>query len=155
MVARCLHEQEEVFMGRKMLGPGPGNDKGHYEDMRFLMLNDRILREAGGSWDNPPSKEAIEDVSEKFSTLIKQLISESEAHMSEAGYKSWGFKDPRTCITLPAYMPHIDNPRFLIVKRPSIEVAESLNKRDGRPIEDGINLARVYNERIDSYDILR
>lgn len=154
MISKCLHEQGEVFMGKDLLGPGRGNEDGHYEDKRFLDLNDEILSKANGSWDNPPSREAIEGVAKEFSSRIQSLISDSCSNMKEAGYRSWGFKDPRTCLTLPVYLPYLNNPRFIVIKRPLIEVAKSLEKRDGMRIEKGISLAKAYNDRIDSYDIL-
>jgi hypothetical protein len=45
-------------------------------------------------------------------------------------------------------MPHLEHPHFVVCYRGLREVAESLNKRDGMPFEQGIELAKVYNNRI-------
>ena len=45
--------------------------------------------------------------------------------------KSWGFKDPRTCLTLKRYLPHLDGDTYLICcfRKPDKVMARW--KRDG------------------------
>lgn len=148
MVARSIHKQGEVHMGDKLLLGLPDNPKGHYENKKFLHLNIDILKAAGGSWDNPPSKKEILKVAPLFKDRIKRLISESEEEANAAGYISWGFKDPRACLTIDLYMPYLNNPQFIICYRDPMEIARSLNKRDKMSITDGVNLVKIYNNRI-------
>ena len=151
MTARSLHKSNEVFMGEKLLLGLPDNPKGHYEDTKFLNLNIEILKSAGGSWDNPPTKEKILEQKNKFDNKIKLLVEESINNAKNKGLRSWGFKDPRTVLTIDLYLPHLPNPQFITCYRDPMEIAKSLNKRDGMPIEKGMKLSKTYNERLSEF----
>jgi len=121
----------------------PDQPDGNWENLVFVRLNDAILEAAGGSWDNPPSEEAILNIPEKLKDIVKDLVERyNEAH------DYWGWKDPRTCLTYPIYKPYLRNPILNIVVRDPKQVAESLNKRNGFSLDKGTELAKIYNERI-------
>jgi hypothetical protein len=134
-----------VFMGHKLLGPGHGNEKGHYEDVELIHLNDRILKIAGGSWDNPPDEFDIVYAGRKIENEIYAAIS------VRSSCELWGWKDPRTTLTIKCYMPFLRNPVFVPCFRDPMDVAKSLNARDGMPIKAGIRLAGIYNNRLISF----
>ncbi|MCK4257687.1 MAG: sulfotransferase [Halanaerobiales bacterium] len=133
-----------VDMGKKLLGGGRGNPKGHFEDLEFLSLNRDILRTVGGNWQNPPDKEVILVQKERFKERIRELF---EKRTSEI----WGWKDPRTSLTIELYMPFLFNPYFIVCYRDSLAIAQSLRQRENMEIETGINLAKIYQKRISNF----
>jgi hypothetical protein len=136
-----------INMGKELLGPDASNPTGHYEDMDFLQLNERILEASGGSWLEPPSRTAVIKNRRRFGGEISRLVAERSATHTD-----WGWKDPRTVITLDLFLPFLPNPRLVVVRRDPGEVAQSLLRRDGTDLRIGWRLAHAYNARID--DIL-
>lgn len=51
IIAGVLHTLG-VYMGNKFIGAHWSNLLGHFENIEFVRLNDKILKNAGGSWDN-------------------------------------------------------------------------------------------------------
>lgn len=129
-----------VDMGKELLGGKNSKISPHFEDMDFLRLNEQILRAAGGSWDNPPSEKKILSLKEKFASEIKSLIE------NKTGL--WGWKDPRTTLTIKLYLPYLKNPHFICCFREPLEVAKSLYRRQKMPIKKGLKLAKIYNKRL-------
>ncbi|MCB0292943.1 MAG: hypothetical protein KDH97_22000, partial [Calditrichaeota bacterium] len=37
-----------------IMPPNTSNPQGHFENTRFVAINDALLRHFGGSWDHPP-----------------------------------------------------------------------------------------------------
>lgn len=149
LIARTLNE--EVHMGRKLLKGLKDNPKGHYENVRILGLNDKILRDAGGSYFNPPSVENILKVAHRFEDEMREVVNDEIAAAEEKGMESWGFKDPRTCLTIEAWLPFLPGPQFVVCYRDPTDIAMSLFKRDGMPIKKGIELTGIYNQRIQDF----
>lgn len=133
-----------VDMGKELLGKSWANPLGHFEDKDFLQLNKRILEAAGGSWNAPPTEESIREQESSFTEEIKDVIRRKSAGL-------WGWKDPRTSLTIRLYLPHLLNPYFIICHRDFRAIAESLRRRDGMEIEQSIRLARIYEERIEGF----
>lgn len=137
-IARGLH--------RAGIDMAPG--KCHAEDLRFMKLNDRILRAAGGSWDDPPTVDDLNEVKVAFQGEIKELINEREL---ESGGNSWGWKDPRTCLTIHLFKPFVNNPIYIPIFRDPVLISESLRNRDPHKFADlhcGIKLAMEYQNRV-------
>jgi len=137
LTAKALNN--EIYMGDNLMGSARSNPKGHFEEMSFVKLNDWILKQAGGSWDNPPSEKAIMEV--ECDDKIKMLISLHEKEL-------WGWKDPRTSLTIRKYLPFLENPHFICNFRNPKDVAISLKMRDGMELSKGIALAKEYNSRV-------
>ena len=159
LLARALHTFENdppVSMGDKMLDDvlkdlhgeamKESNSQGHYEDFEFMQLNDAILNSAGGSWFNPPPREQIKAVGQRYDSVIKQLLDRRKDKTI------WGWKDPRTCLTADVFHPYLENPHYICMFRDVEGVAKSLVKRDAKTIgmtfEYADKLAREYNKRI-------
>lgn len=142
LAAKGLHDAG-VHMGEDLLGAMPSNDYGHFENRRFVELNDAILDRAGGSWANPPLEEKIINAGRQLSERIKQTIANESA-----GHELWGWKDPRTTLTIGCYWQHLENPHLVICFRNPVQVAVSLQKRDGFPLAKGMALANEYNKRL-------
>jgi hypothetical protein len=108
---------------------GPGNPTGHWESASLVEFNERLLRALGGRFDAPPD---VVDGWEK-GQRVASLYSEAAAVFSRAyATKTWVWKDPRTCLTLPFWrLVWSDAPVAVFVYREPLEVFLSLGKRDG------------------------
>lgn len=133
-----------VDMGKNMFGKTKSNPLGHFEDINFLNLNDRILNASGGSWENPPKKHAIMSQKEKFKEDIVNLLNKKKE-------RCWGWKDPRTALTIELYLPFLSNEYFIVCHRNNLEIAKSLQKRNGMSIQKAIDLCTIYKENIDNF----
>ena len=135
-----------VDMGEELVGVDWTNPLGHYEDKCFLSLNREILEAAGGDWKNPPDQRRIIIQEENFSGDIRELIRKRESRS-----KIWGWKDPRTSLTIELYLPHLTNPYLIVCHRDKQEIAESLKRRNKMEIEEGKILAKDYEQRIENF----
>ena len=140
LVAGGIHNFN-VSLGSNFIASDSSNRFGHWEDRDFKNLNSEILKLAGGNWHNPPSETAIMAQKPKYDLKIQNLIKSKQKEI-------WGWKDPRTTLTIKLFLPHLVNPHFVCCFRNPIEVAKSLQKRNRFSIEKGINLANIYNERL-------
>ena len=140
LVAKGL--ANEINMGWQMLEAQPDNPEGFYENKYFVALNDLLLKNAGGSWSCPPSREDIAKNNRHMAPAIKALLRQEQRS------PIWGWKDPRTALTIDLYLPYLHNPHFVCVYREPAEVAKSLYRRDGMPLPEGEALCRLYNDRI-------
>lgn len=135
-----------VHIGSNVLSADSGNPHGYWEDTHWLNLNKRILALAGGDWYYiPPEAEIIKagkqpDVKRE----IKRLVKEREK------YPLWGFKDPRTTLTIRVYLPYLINPHFIVCFRSPLEIAKSLYRRNPQigDMAHHLRLAKEYNKRL-------
>ncbi len=142
LVARGLVEAG-VHMGEKQLGFHSSNPWGHYEDVDFISMSDRLLTAAGGSWDKPPLEDSILGLASEWGPRIKDFI---EGKMREP---LWGWKDPRTVLTIPLFLPYLVNPHFITCFRNPQDVAISLARRDrAMTRKKALALAKIYNDRL-------
>jgi hypothetical protein len=143
LTASLLH-QMGVDMGRNCDWRGPANPRGFYEDIAFLRTNEYILRLAEGSWYNPPPMDRITEVGRILALQrhIEVLL------RAKRGSGLWGWKDPRTALTIPIYMSYLDKPVFVCTHRNPLSIATSLHRRDNIPIEYGLKLTATYESRV-------
>jgi hypothetical protein len=128
-----------VDMGTKLKKADQANPKGYFEDELFLKINKAILRDKKLSWDKPP-KSPIKTTSSKNINQLKKYIKSKK--------DLWGWKDPRTCLLLGIYAKLVKNIHLITVFRNPLEIAKSLEERDGIKIQDGIELTNKYNSLI-------
>lgn len=127
LVARALNLLGmELGPPARMLAAKHDNPKGFWEYQPFVEINDAILSRMGGSWDNPPSLEQgwelaveMEDLRELAKALVRQDFSAAPV---------WGWKDPRTCLTLPFWDRVVSPDCYVISLRNPIDVALSLGR---------------------------
>jgi hypothetical protein len=145
----------QVYIGDKLMPPNGGNPKGYWEDTEFVRMNNRILALAGGTWRDLPSEKKILTLKKKYGSEIEDLIKRKEERVKEIYFREnerlWGWKDPRTILTIKLYLPYLTNPHFILCFRDPLEVAKSFNKTEKIPIKEGINLWREYNRRMISF----
>lgn len=130
-------EGEEVLV--KATGSNPA---GHWEHYRLMRLNERILRRLGGSWRDPPQLPPGWEVSEDLAS--ERLEARVLLAESFADHALWAWKDPRNSLTLPFWRQLLPRMRHVICVRNPVDVAASLQRRDGIPPEWGVDLWLTY-----------
>ncbi len=147
MVAGVL-QRLGVFMGEHLQSADISNAKGHYEDLEFQAINKAILAAAGGSWRHPPSHEAIMSVT-KYDRQMADLVARRDAE-----HELWGWKDPRTCLTLEKWAPLLSDPTYVVCHRRVHGVVFSLMQRNHMSEMEAVSLLRTYMQRIEGIDAL-
>lgn len=133
-----------VDVGRKLL-PGPGyNPTGFFENLEFVNLNANILRSLGGNWRKPPPQEAILKRARENASKIEEVVKRNIREL-------WGFKDPRTALTIEALHPYLPNVHVVRTRRSPKAIAQSLKSRDGMDEALSLELCATYNAHIDEY----
>ncbi|QGZ96558.1 glycoside hydrolase family 99-like domain-containing protein [Terricaulis silvestris] len=122
-----------VDLGDNLLGPSVGdNDKGFWEDADLTAFNDGILARLGSSYDSlaPLDGEDLNAALRAERDAARGLLS---SKLNSGA--TFGFKDPRTSILLAFWRPVFSNlsldDRYVIALRNPLEVAASLQRRDG------------------------
>lgn len=157
-MAGLLHSNG-IVMGRDnefQPKPMPENPKGFFENVRFRKLNDRILR--GNEYQVKSFSPQIPelDVHPAQYATMQVLIDEYSAV-----YDAWGWKDPRTCLTIEWWLRaaedagKIDNVRLIVMMRDVDAMVRSMHARNNREEYAGqfVELSRAYYDRLpDSID---
>lgn len=116
-----------------------------YENKDFVKLNNKILAKAGGGWNDIPDEVDVLEAGEDMRKEIVELVKMYESQF-------WGFKDPRTSLTAPVYLPLLDKDggdvyMVAIFRKPK-RVAESLYRCHKVEKGRGMVLAREYARRV-------
>lgn len=119
-----------------------------YEDPAFVQINNAILKKAGGSWNKPPPDHAIRLAGAFFGEKIEALVKLRNAEAKKAGLSFWGWKDPRTTLTISCYMPFLQNPHFVCVFRAPDDIAANLMNKEQMSQEEALKLINEYNARL-------
>ena len=124
--------------------PSPDNPD-HWESRALGNYDDALLERLGGTWDRPPDP-ALEWESDPNLDL-EGLGDPAEAAgtaFPNPGPVVW--KDPRSCLLLPYWLPRIPKPvAAVFIWRSPLSVARSLRARDGMHLADGVALWERYN----------
>jgi hypothetical protein len=122
------------------------NAKGYFEPWRIAVFNDQRLRAAGGAWDDPfayPYRSLDPREEKRWITRATDLFDEEFA-----GARYPLMKDPRVSVLGPLWRTVLNDlglaARAVIPVRHPLEVAGSLAKRDGFPIEKSVLLWTAY-----------
>jgi hypothetical protein len=139
--------QAGVNLGRQLVRARINNPRGYFENRLFVRLNDKLLAMARGTWDHPPKPERMLALmhNERLCRDVAQAVRSQEDRV-------WGWKDPRTTLTIDLYLPFLRNPRFVICRRDKLAVAKSLMSRNQMEIAEGIELADRYEMRIREFE---
>jgi Sulfotransferase family len=105
------------------------NPKGFWEHQPLARINDEIFARYGGSWERPepysaswPRDPLIADLRDRARQLLADDFGSSPL---------WGWKDPRTCLTLPFWQELTEPMRYVICLRNPCAVIASLGRRSG------------------------
>ena len=133
-----LHGME---LGSRLMAPQKDNETGFWEHQDIVDLHDQILKMLNSSWDD----EILPDQWWQKRSLRphrKQLADILLRDFSQ--HSLWGTKDPRMCRLLPLWLPLFDElncrPVFVLGIRHPLEVAKSLEKRNGFSLQRGERL---------------
>lgn len=125
-----------------LLQPGPDNPKGYWEHFEVCSINEAILNRHGGSWDEPPmlppgweTAAALDDLRHRAEQFINDHFAEVQL---------WGWKDPRSCLTLPFWQQLLPEMRYVICLRNPVDVALSLEDRNSFSAEKSSSLWLSY-----------
>ncbi|MCA9876575.1 MAG: sulfotransferase [Thermomicrobiales bacterium] len=145
MVAKLL-SQAGLNLGpdEALMSPAPENPEGFFEHLAFVALNDEVLNEAGAGWDCPPL--AGTDWASADFDRHRERARELAAPLAERG--PWGWKDPRTSLTIPFRESAFGRLRTVVVVRNPLEVVTSLHRRNGFSLALSLTLWQIYAERI-------
>jgi hypothetical protein len=131
-------QQRGLFLGRHSTR-NTYNLRGNRENPDVMQLNEDVLEHSGGSWNAPPA-----DV-EWGPAHVERARGILREH---AARPLWGFKDPRTLLTLDGWLRLVPDLEFVGVFRHPARVARSLAGRPALRVEGPVELWRVYNERL-------
>jgi hypothetical protein len=111
-----------------VLTSGADNPMGYWEYRPFVDINDAILASFGGRWEKPPVFPAgwqhdarLDDLKARARDLIAADF---------AAAPVWGWKDPRSCTTLPFWQDVIGPMRYIVCVRNPASVVASLMARE-------------------------
>lgn len=116
------------------------NMRGQRENPVVWKLNDSVLAENGGAWDDPPAKVHWRD---SLAAARDKLLADN---IGPSGI--WMFKDPRTLLTLPFWQEALPGLRKIGTFRHPLRVAASLYLRNQMPVRKGIQPWIAYNESL-------
>lgn len=121
-VAAVLHHLG-VSMGEQLLDADWSNQNGHFEDLDILQINKAILIESNiETYTSSINAVSVSDsLQDKATAIIEQ---------KKSRHQYWGWKDPRTALTIDFWAPLIGSFIPVIVYRHYQTVVRSLLKRE-------------------------
>lgn len=144
MVAHLLHKAGLNLGPESALMPASAeNPDGYWEHREVVALNDDILSQLGAGWDCPPP--ATADWSGPALTALRPRAERLISDLTAA--PPWGWKDPRSSLTLPFWQALLNPLPVVLVVRHPLEVASSLRERNGLSFALGLTLWRLAYER--------
>jgi hypothetical protein len=131
--------------GADLVRPNEFNPTGYWENRSVVRLNERILSHLGSSWSDVfllPYQLGRTDLRAVFEAEARTLLDNALS-----GKRTWVLKDPRMSVLIDFWLPYLceRNVSFIHVVRHPIEVANSLERRDGFPAERGLLLWFLQN----------
>jgi hypothetical protein len=145
MVTRLLNLcGMELGAASDLLPPSPANPEGYWEHVWFKQVNSDILSRYGGDWDLVPElpsdwyrAECLEprrvEAADRFASFTSPV---------------WGWKDPCNSLTLRFWRRVAPAMKVVVCLRNPLDVAASLDRREGRSMRFGLGLWWQYNSRL-------
>ena len=132
----------DVYLGSNLMQGTQDNVKGYFENNELFQINEALLAQCDSAWDdvfyNEDKLQNIKNV-ENLKAIIKKEFEYS---------KIFAIKDPRLAFLFPIYKKVLDELdikiKVILPYRNPLEVAKSLNKRDGISMEKGMLLWGYY-----------
>ena len=135
-----------IHLGDELMAAGSGNPRGHFEDLAFYQLHQRILAANGLSLEGFTCHETIV-VPPAARAEATELIGRRRANA-----RPWGWKDPRTVLMLDFWAELLPEACWLFVVRPPENVVDSLFRRGDTAFivnpRHAIDVWVAYNRRI-------
>jgi glycosyltransferase involved in cell wall biosynthesis len=121
--------------------PNEENPKGFWERRDVRAVCDGLLHGGGYDWwkiADFAAENIPEDVRAERLEEFRRIVFQLDAH------RPWVMKEPRLCLLLPILRPALEAPVIVHVIREPLEIAQSLEARNGLPIEVGLALWESY-----------
>ncbi len=136
-----------LYLGEEgdLIGPSAHNTRGYWENRKFLEINEEILSRGGGGWDMPPAARTDGARSDGYVSLQSRA---EQCVLALRDHPAWGWKDPRTCLTIPFWKTLFPEIRVVVCVRSPLEVVSSLKKRGSTSRALGFHLWKTYNQRL-------
>jgi hypothetical protein len=122
-------------VGRRLMGPGEANRRGHFEDMDFHELHVAMLRSQGFGFEGFIVEPSVR-VEEQFLPPAHALV---ESRRRDG--KPWGWKEPRSTLFLDFWSEMVPELGFLLLFRRPWEVIDSLFRRGDSIYQEDPRLA--------------
>ncbi len=120
----------------------PYNRNGNRENRAIMDLNDAVLSANDGSWDR---------LADTVVWNVEHRARRDELIRTYPTNRTWGFKDPRTLLTLEGWLEGLPSARFVGTYRHPMAVAMSLCTRNGFSIPQSLSLWMNYNRLLLKY----
>lgn len=139
-----------LYIGERLAGATPSNVKGHFEDIDFLELHERMLK------DNSATMYMFEQQALEVS---EDRLMEADAFISERNEKHelWGFKQPRATLFLDTWKSWLPRAKYIIALRHPASVINSILRRESNKCIlrndaiEGPRLQAAYLENLDMH----
>jgi hypothetical protein len=135
-----------IHLGDELMAAGAGNPRGHFEDLEFYHLHQRILAANGLSMEGFTCHPSI-TVPPAAHAQATDLVGRRRA-----AARAWGWKDPRTVLFLDFWAELLPEVRWLFVIRSPEDVVDSLLRRGDTAFvmnpRHAIDVWVAYNQRI-------
>lgn len=116
-----------------VMGNNPSNPTGHWEPQTIVDLNDEILEAAGTSWNDWQGLNPGWETSPARAGFLRKARRILEQEYEDSSF--FVIKDPRICRIAPFWLDALRengiDPRIIVPVRNPLEVASSLQTRDG------------------------
>lgn len=135
--------------GGPLIRPGNDNEKGFFERIDAVLQNDFLMNKQGVGYEHACHKyDAKEGLRVMLSSHSGKEGARALTFLNDPASYPWMLKDPRLCITLRTWLPVLNFfPAVLFIFRHPLDVAMSLHKREGFPINKGLRMWYVYNKQ--------
>jgi len=160
MLAGLLVEGFGYNPGEPLIQPAYDNEKGFYELVPAVLQNDVFMSLQHIDWATNVWKYDPDVALKAYNEHQIETFRAQKAlkFLNNEASKPWLQKDPRMCITMRTWLPLLNTkPAVIFTYRQPLEVALSLKKRQGFPLERGLRLWIHYNKAavINSADLCR
>jgi len=117
-----------AYLG-EVIGEGPDNPKGFWENQKATLLNEEVLRVLECRWDWPWMfpEQGLDGLADKFTERRDAIAEELGSH------SLWAIKDPRMCLLWPWWqvgLSRVATLGILLCLRQPMQVAQSLARRN-------------------------
>lgn len=146
MIARMLNICGLYLGPPEDLGaPARDNPAGFWENLKVVDNNERILSAFGGGWDLPPR---FPDNWVDSGLLLGQREMALRLIRELGTHGTWGWKDPRTSLTLPFWRQLIPDLKVVVAIRNPVDIWRSLAARGHSSLALSSHLTLRYLESL-------
>tara|TARA_R110001606_G_scaffold131454_2_gene267369 strand:- start:10290 stop:12152 length:1863 start_codon:yes stop_codon:yes gene_type:complete len=137
-------EKMGVMLPQELMPATGDNQKGYFEGVRVMQINDAFLSDMQSNWDDTRFSLAItEKLIEKHLPEVIKFIEEEFLYC-----KLFALKDPRMCITFPLWERALKEAeieiKIILPYRNPLEIARSLKQRNDFSVEKSLLLWAKY-----------